>query len=187
MKELTLLFLAFAKIGCTLFGGGYAMLPLLLRDIVDKYGWATKQELMDCFAVSQCTPGAIAVNTATFIGYKKKGIAGGVAATLGVVFPSFVIISLIAALVSNFSQIEYVSYALCGIRVCVCVLILDAVSKLVKSTLVDLPAFLIFCAALLMSLFTKTSASVVVVAAGVAGYAVKRIGKLRREKKHDTD
>ena len=123
MKEIIQLFLAFAKIGAVTFGGGYAMLPILQRDIVNKYGWATDDELMDYFAIGQCTPGVIAVNTATFIGYKRKGIAGGIFATLGVVFPSVVIISIIAAFVKNYADIEAVKYAFNGIRVCVCVLI----------------------------------------------------------------
>ena len=95
MKELLKLFLAFAKIGAVTFGGGYAMLPILQRDIVAKHKWATEDELLDYFAIGQCTPGVIAVNTATFVGYKNKGILGGIFATLGVVFPSIVIITII--------------------------------------------------------------------------------------------
>ena len=94
MKELFKLFLTFAKVGCFTFGGGYAMLPLLQKEVVEKNNWATEEELMDYFAIGQCTPGIIAVNTSTFIGYKRKGIIGGIAATLGMVFPSIIIITI---------------------------------------------------------------------------------------------
>ena len=96
MKELLVLFLTFAKVGVMTFGGGYAMLPILQREVVENKGWATDEELTDYFAIGQCTPGVIAVNTATFIGQKQRGIAGGIVATLGVVFPSLVIISALA-------------------------------------------------------------------------------------------
>ena len=97
MKELWLFFITFAQIGGLTFGGGYAMLPMLQREVVERRGWATEEELTDYFAIGQCTPGIIAVNTATFIGRKYKGIPGAIFTTLGVVFPSVVIISLIAA------------------------------------------------------------------------------------------
>ena len=109
------LFLTFAKIGVCTFGGGYAMLPILQREVVEKKGWATEEELTDYFAIGQCTPGIIAVNTATFIGQKYKGILGGVLATLGVVFPSLIIITLIAAFLQNFASYPVVAHALAGI------------------------------------------------------------------------
>ena len=137
MREIIKLFLAFAKIGAVTFGGGYAMLPILQRDIVKKHGWATDEELVDYFAIGQCTPGIIAVNTATFIGYKQKGVWGGIFATLGVIFPSIVIISIIAAFITNYAELPVVRYAFNGIRVCVCILILNVVLKLSKSSLVD--------------------------------------------------
>ena len=113
------LFVTFAKVGVCTFGGGYAMLPILQREVVEKKGWATEEELTDYFAVGQCTPGIIAVNTATFIGYKYRGIPGGVLATLGLVFPSLVIITLIAAFLSNFADIPVVQHALAGINAAV--------------------------------------------------------------------
>ena len=127
------LFLTFAKVGVCTFGGGYAMLPILQREVVEKKGWATDEELTDYFAVGQCTPGIIAVNTATFIGQKYGGVAGGIVATLGVVFPSVVIISILAGLISNFADLAWVKNAFAGIQVCVCVLIFNAVLKLLKS------------------------------------------------------
>ena len=121
------LFAAFARVGVLTFGGGYAMIPMLEREIVDRHGWATSEELMDYYAVGQCTPGVIAVNTATFIGYKIAGNIGGVVATLGVVFPSFVIITVIAGIIQNFADIPAVRSAFAAIRVCVCVLIFNSV------------------------------------------------------------
>ena len=105
MKIYIELFLTFAKIGAFTFGGGYAMLPMLQKEVVDKKHWATDEEIMDYYAVGQCTPGVIFVNTATFIGYYQKGIIGGIIATLGVVFPSIVIISLIASILQNFADL----------------------------------------------------------------------------------
>lgn len=106
MKEYLKLFFTFAKIGCFTFGGGYAMLPLLQREIVEKNSWAEEEELMDYFAIGQCTPGIIAVNTATFIGYKRKGIIGGIFATHWTYIPSLVIITIIAAFIRSFADLK---------------------------------------------------------------------------------
>ena len=111
MKELLDMFFTFARIGGLTFGGGYAMLPMLQKEVVEHRGWATEDELMDYYAVGQCTPGVIAVNTATFIGYKQRGVIGAIFATLGVVFPSLVIIITIAAFVSNFADLPAVKNA----------------------------------------------------------------------------
>lgn len=146
IMELIKMFLVFAKIGVMTFGGGYAMLPILQREIVEKRGWATEEELTDYFAIGQCTPGVIAVNTATFIGHKKRGIIGGIATTLGVVFPSLVIISLIAAFLTNFADIPFVQNALAGVNACVVALIASSVLKLGKSTLKNSPSLCIFVA-----------------------------------------
>lgn len=181
MKKLLQLFFAFAKIGAVTFGGGYAMLPILQRDIVNKNGWATDDELLDYFAIGQCTPGIIAVNTATFIGYKQKGVLGGIAATLGVIFPSVVIISIIAAFITNFAELSVVKYAFNGIRVCVCVLILNAVVKLSKGSLIDKWTYGIFAAVFILSMFLDISAAILVLAAGLAGYLIKRF--TRKENK----
>ena len=122
LKKLLDLFLTFARIGGLTFGGGYAMLPMLQKEVVENRGWATEEELADYFAIGQCTPGVIAVNTATFVGYREAGILGGVMATLGVIFPSLVIITIIAAFIRNFADLPVVKHAFSGIRVCVCVL-----------------------------------------------------------------
>lgn len=146
------LFLTFAKVGVCTFGGGYAMLPILQREVVEKKGWATEEDLADYYAVGQCTPGVIAVNTATFVGSKLKGVAGGVTATLGVVFPSVVIITIIAAFLQNFMDIPWVVHAFAGIRAGVCALILSSILKLRKTTLVDAPTLIVFIGALVLAL-----------------------------------
>lgn len=182
MMELLKLFLAFAKIGAVTFGGGYAMLPILERDIVAKHKWATSEELLDYYAIGQCTPGIIAVNTATFVGYKQRGILGAVFATLGVVFPSFVIISIITAFVTNYADIPVVIYAFNGIRVCVCVLIFNAILKLSKSSLIDKWTYIIFGVVFLLSLMLDISAAILVLLAGLAGFLIKRFSKTGGEK-----
>ena len=130
MGELLNLFRTFFAIGGLTFGGGYAMLPMLQREVVEKHGWATEEELLNCFAIGQCTPGIIAVNTATFVGYKQRGVAGGIAATAGVVAPSLIIITLIAMLLQNFMDIAWVQHAFAGVRVAVCALIVQSVVKM---------------------------------------------------------
>lgn len=176
MSLLLDMFLTFAKVGVMTFGGGYAMLPILQREVVDKKGWATEEELMDYFAIGQCTPGIIAVNTATFIGQKNKGILGGIIATLGVVFPSLVILSILAGVIEAFSHLVWVQNAFGGIRVCVCVLILNAVSKLYKKAVIDKITFCIFLLVALGSFFTPLSPVVFVVLAALGGIAVKTLG-----------
>lgn len=184
------LFLTFAKIGVCTFGGGYAMLPILQRELVEKRGWTTEAELSDYFAIGQCTPGIIAVNTATFVGHKLKGPVGGVTATLGLVFPCLVIIMLIAAFLQNFAQLPVVIHAFNGVRACVCALILSSVLKLRKSTVVDVPTVIIFVAVAVLAVVGNvvtfpagtalaavmgfvTSPIVLVVLAGVAGLCVR--------------
>ena len=169
------LFLSFAKVGIMTFGGGYAMLPILQREIVDKNGWATDEELADYFAIGQCTPGVIAVNTATFIGQKTAGTLGGILATLGVVFPSVVIISLLAGVIQQFSHLEIVKHAFAGIRVCVCVLIFNSVLKLWKAAVTDKITLLIFAAVLVAATLTKLSPVVFVIIAAVLGIIIKTL------------
>lgn len=175
------LFCAFFRIGLFTFGGGYAMLPLLQREIVEKKHWATEEELLDYFAVGQCTPGIIAVNTATFVGFKEKKLSGAIFATLGIVAPSLVIITIIAALLSNFAHIAAVQNAFAGIRVAVCVLILNSIVKLWKKSVVDKLTLGVFIAVFLGSvLLSHVSPVVFIVAAAVLGIVVRvwlRTGK----------
>ena len=187
------LFLTFAKVGVCTFGGGYAMLPILQREVVEKKGWTTDEELTDYFAVGQCTPGIIAVNTATFIGYKHKGIPGGILTTLGVVFPSLVIITAIAAFLSSFAEYPVVQHALTGINAAVVALIASSVVKLGKSTLKNGAAIAIFLCVLVLAaagsltgfgtgtlasvMELATSPAVLIVLAGLTGWLVFGLGK----------
>lgn len=180
MKELWELFLVFAKIGGFTFGGGYAMLPIMQREIVERKGWATEDELTDYYAISQCTPGAIAVNTATFVGCKRKGMVGGIVATLGCVFPSVVLITIIAAFLNNFTDLVWVQNILAGIRVCVCVLIFRAVLRLGKKSLDSGFAWGLFAVILLCTLTLDISNVLLVLAAGLAGIIA---GTLRERRK----
>lgn len=173
MKELFELFWAFARVGGMTFGGGYAMLPILQRELVESRKWVEDEELMDYFAIGQCTPGIIAVNTATFIGQKRRGTAGAIAATAGVVFPSLVIITLLAGLISNFSHLAWVKNAFAGIQVCVCVLIFNATVKLLKKAVIDKKTAAIFAAVLLGSSFLDLSPVVFVVVSAVLGIVLK--------------
>lgn len=168
-KELLLLFWAFARVGAMTFGGGYAMLPILQREIVEKRAWATEEELGDYFAVGQCTPGVIAVNTATFIGYKRKGAAGGIAATVGVVFPSFLLILALAGILLTYAALPAVSAAFSGIRVAVTVLIFRSVCRLFENAVKGKWALGIFLTVFLFSAVLHLSAVLSVLLAGFTG------------------
>ena len=176
MKTLWQLFAAFMRVCALTFGGGYAMIPMLEREVVNRHHWATEEELMDYYAVGQCTPGVIAVNVATFVGYKIAGNLGGVIATLGVVTPSLLIIMLIASVLQNFADVPAVKSAFAGIRVCVSVLIFNAVLKLWKKAVVDKAALVLFVLVFLLSLFTKLSPVVLVVFCAAAGILLTRWG-----------
>lgn len=169
------LFWTFAKMGVMTFGGGYAMLPILQREVVENKHWATEEEIIDYYAIGQCTPGIIAVNTATFIGQKKRGAAGGIMATLGVVFPSLIIISILASLVTNFSHLTWVQNAFAGIQVCVCVLIFNAVMKLLKKSVVDKRTAVIFILVMLGSVFSGVSPIWFVIISAFAGILLKNL------------
>ena len=179
-KLLAQLFLTFAKVGVMTFGGGMAMLPILQREVVEDKGWATDEELVDYFAIGQCTPGIIAVNTATFIGQKQAGIIGGIVATLGIVFPSLIIITALAGVINSFSHLAWVQHAFAGIRVCVCVLIFNAVVKLFKGSVKDWAAGLIFLAVLTAALLTDLSPVIFVAAAAALGIIIQNV--IRRAK-----
>lgn len=180
MKELFDLFWTFCKIGALTFGGGYAMLPLIQREIVENKKWSTEKGILDYYAVGQCTPGVIAVNTATFIGYKLKGIIGGIVATLGVIFPSIVIILIIATFLQNFADLAIVQSAFAGIRVAVVALIITTVVKLIKSSIKDYLGVIIAIIAFVISAFIGLSPVYVVIAAALTGFISKG---LRGDKK----
>ena len=150
------LFSAFMRIGAFTFGGGYAMLPMLERECVEKAGWVTRDELLDYFAIGQCTPGVIAVNTATFVGKKQRGFIGALVCTAGVVLPSFVIICILTALLANFAELTPVKYALRGIRVAVGVLILNTVIKLVREKIKEPIGYVLAALAFLLVALPST-------------------------------
>ena len=176
MKTLLELFIAFARVGVMTFGGGYAMLPIIEREIVDKRHWAELDEIMDYYAVGQCTPGVIAVNTATFVGYKLAGVPGGIVATLGVIFPSLIIITAIASVLTAFSEVPAVKSAFAGIRVCVCVLIFNSVLKLYKKAVVDKASFGLFTVVFLLSVILDVSPVVFVIICALSGILLSRLG-----------
>ena len=181
MRELWELFLTFAKVGVMTFGGGMAMLPILEREIVQSRNWATEEELVDYFAIGQCTPGIIAVNTATFVGQKRKGAVGGIVATLGVVFPSLVIITILAGLITNFSHVAWVQNAFAGIQVCVCVLIFNAVVKLLQKSVVDKKTAVIFVLVTAGSMLLDLSPVWFVLLSALAGIVLKNLEGGRTE------
>ena len=174
MNELLELYITFVQIGCVNFGGGYAMLPLLERELVDKRHWTTMDDLRDYFSIGQCTPGIIALNVSTLIGEKKGGVAGALSATVGFLTGPIIIILVLATFLSNFADLPVVQHAFAGIRVCVCVLILQAVMRLWKKSVVD--AFTLFLYLVIFSLNAfssvlpvKVPAAVLVICAGVIG------------------
>ena len=171
------LFSAFARIGVLTFGGGVAMLPMLEKECIEKHQWATEDEMIDYFAIGQCTPGVIAVNTATFIGYKTRGNLGGIVATLGVIFPSFVIITAMASVLKIFQDNPYVVRAFAGIRVAVCALMLSAVLKLAKKAVTNVPTALLAVASFLLQVLLGVSPIFIVIggiAIGVAVYFIRK-------------
>ena len=181
MKELWELFATFCKIGAFTFGGGYAMLPMIQQEIVDEKKWATEEEVIDYFAIGQCTPGVIAVNTATFIGYNRKGILGGVVATLGVITPSVIIIIIIAAFIRNFMHIQWVQHAFAGIRVAVTVLILNAIIKMWKTGVKNAAGMLLFGAALAAALVADVPTILILVIVILGGIGLQALYLGRRQ------
>jgi chromate transporter len=183
MKKLLTLFWAFFKMGLINFGGGYALLPLLQKELVDKRGWITSEEITDYYAIGQCTPGAIAVNVSTFVGYKIKGVLGGIVATLAFVSPAFIIIFIIATVLNQFADLWYVQSAFKAIRVCVFILILSAIFKLSKKSVVDWITLCIATIILILSIFTNIPLYIYVLVAGALGILIKWHKEKRINKK----
>ena len=187
MKDLFDLYWTFVRLGCVTFGGGYAMLPILERELVDKRHWTTMDDLRDYFSIGQCTPGIIAMNVSTFIGEKRGGLKGAIAASLGFLTGPVIIILAIAMFLQNFAQMEIVQHAFAGIRVCVCVLIVQAVLRLWKKSVVDPFTLGLYIAVFALNAFSgllpvKVPAAVLVILSGVAGilisnYKNRRAGK----------
>jgi chromate transporter len=179
MKELLELCRTFFKIGCLTFGGGYAILPLIEREIVVRKGWAAMDEVIDYYTISQITPGVIAVNVSTFVGYKQKGIIGGILGTLAFVSPSFIIVTFIAAFLSNFQDMPVVQHAFGGIRVAVGALVLDTMIKMIRGFYRDYKAVMLFVITLGIAAVLSPSPVFVIMGAGITGFFLYRPGKER--------
>jgi chromate transporter len=179
MKKYIEVFLTFLKMGCITFGGGYAMIPVVERELIKKRGWTTMDEVMDYYTIAQITPGIIAVNLSTFVGYKQKGFPGGFLATVGFVLPGISFIIIAALLISNLADIPVVQHAFAGIRIAVGALILDTVIKLVKGVFKDVKALIIYVIAFALSALWKVSPMFLILGAGAAGlvfYRTKKTG-----------
>ena len=182
MKLLLDLFLTFSKIGLFTFGGGYAMIPLIENVCVTKKEWITHEEMMNITVVAESTPGPIAINCATYVGSKKKGFWGAVAATLGVTLPSFLIILMISFFIDRFLEIKWVASAFKGIKIAVGILILDAAVKMIvkmkKKALSIIILSAAFIAMMLINAFAlRVSTIVLMLASALAGlfvYLIKR-------------
>ncbi len=182
-ESLWTLFYTFFKIGAVTFGGGYAMLPLLQREIVSKHKWCTEADLLDYYAVGQCTPGIIAVNTSTFVGYNTRGVLGGIIATVGFVLPSFIIIALLVPVLEAFQDNLYVKMALSGIRIAVCALITTAVLTLSKKSIVDIFTLCFMLLTLALMIAFNLSPIIFVIVGIIFGIVVS----LLKEKKRSED
>ncbi|MEG0177387.1 chromate transporter [Anaerorhabdus sp.] len=169
------------KIGLFTFGGGYAMLPLIEKEVIEKHHWATEEEVLDYYAIGQCTPGIIAVNTATFIGYFQKGLLGAIVATLGVVSPSIVIITIIATILPTFQDFPVVQHALNGIGIGVCILMVTSIIKLWKGSIKDKFGVFIFCLSLCIAFIFRTATVWVIILAGVCGLIFSNLKKLEED------
>ncbi|NLK24908.1 MAG: chromate transporter [Clostridiales bacterium] len=173
MNEYIDLFIIFARIGATTFGGGYAMLPILQKEIVENRGFATEEEIMDYYAISQCTPGIIAVNTAIFIGYKCKKEIGAIVSALGMVFPSVVVILMIAMFLNNIMTFPVVQLAFKGVRIAVGALVLNATVNLFKKGVIDIATLIIFIIVFVVLMFTSISPIPVVLGSAIFGVVLK--------------
>jgi chromate transporter len=177
VKKYLELFLTFLKMGCLTFGGGYAMIPVVERELIKKRGWTTMDEVMDYYTIAQITPGIIAVNLSTFVGYKQGGFPGGFLTTLGFVLPGVSLIIAAALFISNLADIPAVQHAFAGIRIAVGALILDTVIKLVKGVFKDFKALVIYIAAFVLSALWQVSPMLLILGAGAAGLVFYRAGK----------
>lgn len=169
----------FAKIGLSVFGGGYAMLPVAERELVNRRHWLSREELADFYALAQCQSGPIAINVAVHTGTKQHGVMGGIAAAIGITLPSFVIILIIAMLLQNFAHIKEVQHAFNGIKVAVAALVLNAAWGMVKDGVKHLPSLIICIAAFLLLFFKLVSPIIIVIGAAIAGIIIGLVNKKR--------
>jgi chromate transporter len=180
VKEYLELIWTFLKIGCMTFGGGYAMIPVLEREIMGKKNWVTMDEVMDYYTIAQITPGIIAVNTATFIGCKRKGPLGGIAATVSFLVPGILVMIIISVFIEHFAEYTVVRHAFAGVRVAVCALIIDTLLKLFKGLFKDAVSVVIFVVGFCLQAVLSASPVLVVAGAGIMGffvYGMKKEGR----------
>ena len=177
MKLLLELYFAFFRIGGLTFGGGLTMLPMLKHELVVKKQWVEEEELLDYYAVGQCTPGIIAVNVATFVGYRKKGIIGGVFSTLGMISPSLIIVSILAMFLEQFMSNQIVAHAVGGIKVVVCALMLNTVITMAKKTIKNVIGVIVCIVVFLLAMLTPVPTVLLVVCAGILGIILYKIGR----------
>ena len=176
MNEFWQLYVVFLRIGGLTFGGGLAMLPMLKYELVEKKNWITEEDLLDCYAIGQCTPGIIAVNTSTHVGYKRKGVMGGIVSTMGMITPSVVIITLVAICLQAFIENVWVQHALMGVRAVVCALMLNTVVTLAKKSLKNAFCFVVCAVAFLLAMFVDIPTVCIVILAAVVGIFVYTVG-----------
>lgn len=157
----------FAKMGLFTFGGGYAMLPILQSEIVEKRHWITEEELLNYYSIGQCTPGIIAVNATSFIGYKMRGLLGLISATVGLILPPITIILLIAMLLRQYMDNQYLQWAFGGIRICVLALIMNTVWNMWQSSVKNVYGYIVFGIALILLFAFKISAVALVILAAI--------------------
>lgn len=179
MKDLWKLYAAFFRIGGLTFGGGLTMLPMLKYELVEKNGWVTEEELLDYYAVGQCTPGIIAVNVSTFVGFRKKGIPGAIFSTLGMISPSLIIVSILAFFLEQFMSNQIVAHAVGGIKVVVCALMLQTVITMAKKNLVSAVCYVVAILAFLLALFTPVPTVLLVLVAGIIGIIMYKTGGIK--------
>ncbi|MDR2607893.1 MAG: chromate transporter [Treponema sp.] len=177
MKDLVDLFVTFFRVGIMTFGGGYAIIPVVERELIKRKNWITMEEVMDYYTIAQITPGVIAVNLSTFVGSKRAGIPGGIIATLGFIFPGVTFMILVSIFIQRFAEYPVVRHAFAGIRLAVCALILDTVLKLFKGIFKGRLSVAIFIIALGLSAFVSASPVLIILAAGLAGFFLKRPAK----------
>ena len=174
------LFTAFFKIGLFTFGGGMSMLPMLQRELVESKQWLTEEEILNYFAIGQCTPGIIAVNVATFCGYKRAGLSGAIVSTIGIVCPSWIVITLIAGSISRFSDIVWIQRAMKGVYVAVAALLARAVFTFGKKIITDFVTAGIAVGAFLAMSVWNVSGILIVLAAGIIGFCAQIIRNGKR-------
>ena len=181
-KNIWKLFTTFLKIGAFTFGGGYAMIPLIQKEAVDKNGWVTDDDILEIIAIAESTPGPIAINSATFVGYRTAGVMGSVAATLGVVLPSFVIIFAISFVLRQFQELKAVQYAFQGIRAGVLALLCKALWGMYKKNQKNWASYIVMAGAFILTGLLDVSVLPVLVGCAVFGLVTAKVMERRAQK-----